>query len=324
MADEKGTETPEQDPRGTPTEEEPEGFLGLTDDPSPASEIEADLSADPEPTKDEPTTNEVEEVEAEVEEEPEEIIADSPESKGKSRSQRRREQIAKDKDRIAALETQLKGWTDKQPQLDLILNDPEIARMAQNKAAGKPLDAFAIREKPPAPVRPTNFSRVRAVEDPESPDAKYQDELDTYYVRVEEWRDDKDKIESARRVEAGRVEKEQQVQQAQTDWWNDITASVIKSAQDDTSVPDDEVEETVAEILEVLADPEIYSGNALYSFAKNHLGRTEAVKKKVKPRPKVNPAPVPAAVTSDANIVKGWVSSDGYGGDDHYQDMMRR
>lgn len=318
MTDEKGTETPEQDPRTEPTEEMPDDFLGT----SPASE--ADLSGEPKPTDDAPATEKVEGVEEEAEKEPEEIIVDSPEGKGKSRSQRRREQTAKDKDRIAALETELKSYNDMKPKLDLILNDPEIAQMARNKAAGKPLGAFAIPEKPARPARPTNFSRVRAVEDSESPDAKYLDAREDYADAIEQWAEEKEKIEDQKQVEAARVEKEQQAKEAQDNWWNEITASVVKSAKDDTSVSDDDVEETVAEILEVLADPDIYSGTALYSFAKNHLGRAEAVKKKVKPRPKVEPAPTPAAVTSDANIVKGWVSSDGYGEEDHYKDMMRR
>lgn len=319
MTDEIGTETP-KDPRSEPTEDMPDDFLD--NDPSPA--LEAELSESPEPTDDEPTVDKTEEVEEEVEEESEEIIADSPEKKGKSRSQRRREQTAKDKDRILALESELKSYNDMKPQLDLILNDPEIAQMARNKAAGKPLDAFAIPEKPTAPVRPTNFSRVRAVEDDQSPDAKYLDELDTYPIRVEVWRDEREKIEGQKQAEGARVEKERVAQEKQDNWWNEITASVIKSAQGDNSVPDDEVEETVAEILEVLANPDIYSGTALYSFAKNHLGRTEAVKK-TKPHPKVKPAPAPAAVTSDAQIVKGWVDKgDGYGEDDHYKDMMRR
>ena len=182
--------------------------------------------------------------------------------------------------------------------------------MVQNKAAGKPLNEpeFTIPEKPTRPVRPTNFSRERAIEDPESPDAKYLDARETYQDDKEQWQEDKEGIEADQKADATRKEKERQSAQAQEDWFKNLSSGLKEAAQKDKNIPPDEVDAAVAEAIEILGNPKAYSPSVLWQFAQHNLGRARAVKK-TKTIPVKKPTdipPPPAAVSSDAALPKGW------------------
>ena len=340
--DKPGTERPvgtkAPDARDDPAEEMPDDFLDLAADANPrlTEVVEAELSVEeasaeeePEPAAEEPEPEEEVEVAEEEAEEEAEVASeeeDSPKKGGKSRSQRRKEQTARDKSRIETLEAELASFDRMKPQIDFILNDPEISKMVQNRKAGKPLTEpeFKVPEKPTPPVRPRNFSRERAIEDQESPDAQFLNDNEDYPVKVEVWREEKEKVENERNAAEKRENKKREAQEAQTQWWNEITSNIIKAVKADSSVADEDVEDVVADALEILGDPKVLSsGTALWTIARNHMGRTQAVKKAKTSPKKIKPVPAPATVSSDAALPKGWVPKKGDEADAMEQEWLK-
>ncbi len=330
----EGTETP--DARETPTEEMPGDFLsfGTGDDLGPAAAVEAQLTKEepaeeePESTEEEPEAEGPEATEEETEEETTEVSEeqDSPRKGGKSRSQRRKEQKERDETHINVLEAELASYKRMEPKLNLILNDPELNQAIKNRMAGKPLgeSEFKIPEKPTPPVRPANFSRERAIEDPESPDAKYLDAVDKYPVEIEQWREDRENIEADQKADATRKEKERQSAQAQNDWFKNLQSGLKKAAQNDKTIPSDEVDEAVAEAIEVLGNPEAYSPTVLWQFAQHNLGRAQAVKKAKTIPPKKPVKAPPPPPSSDAAMPKGWAPKEGDEADSMEQEWLNQ
>jgi len=309
------------DTSGTSTEPSLDDFLGVLGDVADPlgalSEDSAIASAEDETGPEE--SPDPEEVEGkEVEDEPEEPSEDTadPERKGKSRNERWKAKLSRLEAELATKDTELERLKKHEPLVDMVLEEARLRR--QEPTAEEP--QFKAPERPKRPTKPTNFSRERASEDPESASFKYLDDIDDYRDAMDEYALDKEDYEFKVNEQTAIKAQKEQAESAQVQWVEETNAGLLKEALKDESLSDEEAKAEVQKVLKVLNDPKTYDPAYLYRFGKAVLNVTNGTitattpaKAPAKPAAKADIPPVPSVARGNASIVnkqKGWVVGD--------------
>ena len=294
----------------------PDDFFGglmTTDNPLDAlssenTVIDDPAKPDPEPEETPGPDDEVEddEVEEEEEEAPEDTA--DPKRKGKPRNVRYREKLQRREKEIATLTREVESLRINKPIVDMVLEEARLRGQPASKTA-----SLKAPERPTRPVRPANFSRERASEDPVSADAKYLDARDEYQDSMEDYQLDREefdhKVTEMNTIEA----EEKQTVAAQEQWWSDFNNGLAAEARKDPNIEDDQVTAEVQKVNEFLAKPEAYDPTLMWRYARAVLNAPKGVKPAktpVKPAPMPKVPPVPSVATGNASVVnmpKGWI-----------------
>lgn len=123
----------------------------------------------------------------------------------------------------------------------LIKKHPQALDVLQKAMNGEPVGPAAEAQPPQKPTRPTkpaNYNRYDAINDPESESAKYQDALEDYHLKRDEYDDYMAEMTVKQRKEAEKRQKQMQLQQQQQQ-------EVIRTLKYEHNLNDKEVDDFI-------------------------------------------------------------------------------